>query len=162
MHISKLSEKNHILNEDLTQVATTPEDVAYLYDRLKLLCVANNGLGVAANQVGVRYNFFFAAAGAKLEGRATGQICIAPSWIPHPAGTESTMIGEGCLSIPGILYSVKRWSAILATWTNTQGHVRRNVKLRGQAAQVFQHECDHLRGITLEQSGARLNNITQD
>jgi peptide deformylase len=157
VHIFKLNESNHILNEDLTSIATSPADVAHLFGRLSSLCRVSNGLGVAANQLGIRLNFFFAAAGAKLEGRAVGQICIEPSWIPHPTGVESFMLGEGCLSMPGEVYSVSRWSTILATWTNTQGHVRRNVKLRGQAAQVFQHECDHLRGITLRECGTKLN-----
>lgn len=156
MKIFKSTDDGNILSEDLTQIVTEPREVSYMFKELVTLCKASKGLGVAANQLGIRSNFFFAAAGAKFEGKTTGHICINPSWKPHPSAEEIEIFGEGCLSLPGELYAVKRWTSILATWTNTQGHVRKDVKLIRQAAQVFQHEHDHLRGITLRESGQRL------
>lgn len=156
MHIFKNTEEGNILNEDLSTLVSVPGDVAHLYQQLKTLCKVSNGLGIAANQLGVRANFFFAADGAKFEGKATGHICINPSWKPHPSAEQVEIFGEGCLSLPGELYAVKRFTSILATWTNTQGHVRKNVKLTRTAAQVFQHEHDHLRGVTLRESGQKL------
>jgi peptide deformylase len=156
MHIIKYTDADHILNEDLTGIVTEPREVSYMFKELVTLCKARNGVGVAANQLGIRANFFFAAASAKFEGKTTGHICINPTWRPHPAAEQVDIFGEGCLSLPGELYAVKRWTSILATWTNTQGHVRKDVKLTRVAAQVFQHEHDHLRGITLRESGQRL------
>jgi peptide deformylase len=156
MHIYKNTEEGNILNEDLTGVVTEASEVSHMFKELTTLCKVSNGLGVAANQLGIRANFFFAAVGAKFEGKTTGHICINPSWKPHPAAEQVDIFGEGCLSLPGELYAVKRWTSVLATWTNTQGHVRKDVKLTRTAAQVFQHEHDHLRGITLRESGQRL------
>lgn len=156
MEISKYSDLGNILNEDLTNIETTPARVAHLFKELTTLCKVKSGLGVAANQVGLRENFFFAAAGAKFEGKTTAHICIQPSWRPHPAAALVDVFGEGCLSLPGELYQTKRWSSILATWTNTQGHVRKDVRLSNIAAHVFQHEHDHLRGVTLRECGRKL------
>ena len=156
MKIQKTTDADNILNEDLTQIDTTPDDVQHLHRELVTLCKVSKGLGVAANQLGRRQNFFFAAEGARFSGRSVAHICIKPSWRPAPNTETIDIFGEGCLSLPGELYAVKRYPAILATWTNTQGHVRKDVKLRGVAAQVFQHEHDHLRGVTLRESGQRL------
>ncbi len=157
MEIYTNTDKDNILAEDLTSIVTEPADVAHMYRDMAQLCRGPRpGLGLAANQVGIRENFFFAAPGAKFEGKTVGHLCINPTWRPHPTGQEVEIFGEGCLSLPGELYAVKRWSTIFATWMNTQGHIRRDVKLRGQAAQVFQHEHDHLRGVTLRESGRRL------
>ena len=108
MHIHKHADVGHILNEDLTSIDTKPSDVAHLFKELVTLCKVSKGVGVAANQLGIKEDFFFVAAGAKLEGRPVGHVCIKPSWRPHPEGQEVEIFGEGCLSLPGELYAVKR------------------------------------------------------
>ena len=122
------------------------------------------GIGLAANQVGLRENVFFVAARARLLNCPGGHLCINPAWTPHPKGKQYIAEAEGCLSLPKYndafrtdkrRFNVSRWDHILAEWTNTQGHVIKR-PLRGVAAQVFQHEHDHLRGITLVESGTEL------
>lgn len=145
--------KNNILNEDLTHLNTDPKKLpkSLLSDMTKL-CREKKGVGLAANQIALRENLFFVAASVKLLPAPTGQLCINPSWAPTSDAQTITHYAEGCLSLPGRAFTTRRWATIDAEWTNTQGHLLKR-KLRGLAAHVFQHEHDHLRGLTLETTG---------
>lgn len=156
MRIHKITDDNHILNEDLTGLVTDPFEVKRYYALMNRTCVSAGGVGLAANQVGLGMNFFFVAASVKLEKGGAGVLCVNPEWRPCPDASIKCFEGEGCLSLPGKRFLVDRYTSILATWMNTQGHWRKNVKLTGLAAQVFQHEHDHLRGITLMESGREM------
>jgi peptide deformylase len=146
--------KNNILSADLTQIHTAPKQLpkSLLGDMTKL-CREKKGVGLAANQISLRENLFFVAASVKLLPAPVGQLCINPSWEPACDADKITHYGEGCLSLPGRVFTTQRWATIDAQWTNTQGHLVKR-KLRGLAAQVFQHEHDHLRGLTLEVTGS--------
>ena len=53
---------------------------------------------------------------------------------------------EGCLSIPGMLGLVKRYSSISYEGFDMKGN-KIQQKAEGLHARVVQHECDHLNGI---------------
>jgi len=53
---------------------------------------------------------------------------------------------EGCLSIPGLAYPVRRRRATRATGVDLHGNPV-SVEAEGMLARCFQHETDHLDGI---------------
>jgi peptide deformylase len=55
---------------------------------------------------------------------------------------------EGCLSIPGKRLSIARHSQIEVQYQSLDGQLQQQV-LQGFVARIFQHEYDHLQGITL-------------
>ena len=57
---------------------------------------------------------------------------------------------EGCLSFPEVNIQVPRHHKIKAKWTNEKGNVIEDT-LVGYDAVCFQHELDHLNGITFDQ-----------
>jgi len=63
-----------------------------------------------------------------------------------PIGDEQTSDFEGCLSLPGLIGLVPRYSRILVQWTGLDGSPL-SAELSGFAATVVQHECDHLDGV---------------
>ena len=70
---------------------------------------------------------------------------INPSFTPM---TEEKKEGwESCLSLPGYRGKVARYESIKCTWQNIVGQVE-YMRLDGFNARVFQHEYDHLDGIT--------------
>jgi peptide deformylase len=153
-----VSTHNNILHKDLRTAPADPVDIRKrYYQELKRLCQTHNGYAIAANQVGLELNFFFAMESAKLpnkDGRVQPvcHICAHPTWKPAP-GSEQTPKTEGCLSLPGRKFIVPRHTVILATWQNATGHWMRDVKLKGLAAHVFQHEVDHLAGRIVSDVG---------
>jgi peptide deformylase len=55
---------------------------------------------------------------------------------------------EGCLSIPGVHVEVERPTAVVLTGLDASGKDLR-VEASGLLARIFQHELDHLNGITI-------------
>lgn len=159
LKIHLTSTRNNILGDNLTDIDTDHIEVQPLQKELFRLCQEHSGIGISANQVGLRKNFFFVTSKAKFPnkrgGKPVAHLCIRPSWEPEK-GAEQVALNEGCLSLPSRTFKVMRYPVIIASWTNAVGHRVENQRLKGLAAQVFQHEHDHLRGITLLQSGTEV------
>ena len=101
---------------------------------------ASNAIGLAGNQVGLLRRVFV----MKLkDGREIG--CFNP-WIMY--GDNDKIEGEeGCLSFPNLWLKVKRDNKISAMYLDNTGK-RCIIELEGIDARCFQHELDHLDGIT--------------
>lgn len=61
---------------------------------------------------------------------------------------EFSKVSEGCLSFPGILTDVKRADRVLVKAQDVQGNPLDFVA-KGLAAQIIQHELEHLDGVLL-------------
>lgn len=55
--------------------------------------------------------------------------------------------GEGCLSVPGRSGSVRRYQDIDIRYTSPRTLTDTVENVKGFTAVIFQHECDHLRGV---------------
>ena len=61
--------------------------------------------------------------------------------------SEETELGvEGCLSIPGLVGEVERFSMVQIKGLNRRGQPIK-LKAEGWLARIFQHEIDHLNGV---------------
>jgi len=96
-----------------------------------------NGLGLAANQVGVPYNIF------AMRGQPENFVCFNPRIVQPSA--EQIILEEGCLSFPGLVMKIKRPRHVRVRFTTPNG-VTRTETFIGMSARVFQHEMDHLDG----------------
>lgn len=96
-------------------------------------------LGLAAPQIGAPLRVIIARIPAVT-------LCVNPSWVKAGAKRPGD---EKCLSVvAGGAFRIFRHIAIDATWTTLDGWPRK-ARLIGRDAVVFQHECDHLDGITI-------------
>ena len=147
--------RGNILREDLSVLETDPIELQRQHEdflsELHRLCREHGGVGIAANQVGIRANFFFLTEGAKIPVKSgnkfTSQLCVNPTWEPDPKSKRE--VGhEGCMSLRGRDFLAERYTVIRATWKNALGHPQKKT-LKGWAARVFQHEHDHLIGRLL-------------
>jgi len=107
---------------------------------------ANDGVGLAANQVGVlRSLFTWEIPGDEEEGiAAVGGAIVNPVLL----GTSETVEehDEGCLSFPGLFYPVERPISVHVRHQDLLGAVH-EVELEGFAARIWLHEMDHLAGV---------------
>jgi peptide deformylase len=102
--------------------------------------IRESGIGLSATQVGIsRRLFVMSVAGRYRE-------CF------NPKITESSQnlveFDEGCLSFPGDHCIIKRPDWIEVEYQSSNGDVTRDL-LTGLEARCFQHELDHLDGITM-------------
>jgi len=105
--------------------------------------VANHGIGLAANQIGLTKRVFVMGNG-NIPGFPTPFAVFNPKIIE--TSNEQELFKEGCLSYPGLWLSVKRPKDILVEYQDSSGNSI-TAKMDGLVSRVFQHEYDHLDGI---------------
>lgn len=115
----------------------TPE-MALLIAELKETMAVENGIGIAAPQIGVHDRVII----VEVNGVPTAYI--------NPVIIEKSfrMIDseEGCLSVPGTWGWVKRHRSVVVSALNEQGEAV-TIKEQHLISTVFQHEINHLDGI---------------
>jgi peptide deformylase len=104
--------------------------------------VKRRGVGLSANQVGVPYSIFVIGH----PDTPDDIICVVNPKIVDRS--EKMVLGEeGCLTYEALYGMVKRHEEIRVRFSNPLGDTN-STKLTGFTARVFQHEFDHLQGIT--------------
>jgi peptide deformylase len=124
------------------------------FEKDYLYCMLSaGGLGLSANQVGVTQRFFGI-------GHSSFDVFKKPVILYNARiikASEEVEIGEeGCLSFPGVIYNIYRSKEIEVEWQNMKGETQ-GAKLKNLEARCFQHEIDHLDGITFNQKAEELN-----
>jgi len=104
---------------------------------------ANNGIGLAANQIGLARQLFVMRT---TDGREFG--AFNPTIL---TGEDEVKGEEGCLSFPDLWLDVPRYQKITAMYLDNTGE-KRIIELEGIDARCFQHELDHLDGVCFTDS----------
>ena len=141
---------NEILEREVKDVNLENPD----FDPIKLkkemveFMIANNGIGLSANQIGLDAKVF--VMGDSVE---NSTMCINPTVLQY---TEDTVVDvEGCLSFPNVFVKIKRPKEILAKYWNEKLE-ECVVKIEGYSAKCYLHELDHLLGITFKDRASKL------
>jgi peptide deformylase len=123
----------------------SPDDVVTnLETNMIETMLAANGIGLAANQVGILERFM----AMKLLTNNQCLVMYNPKIISVSDETEN--VAEGCLSFPKISYSVNRNKSIEVEYQDRYQNYHKKI-LKGWDARCFLHELDHLNGITFDQ-----------
>ena len=101
-----------------------------------------NGLGLAANQIGISKSML--VLDASTEEQTILYTIANPQIIEH--SKEKTEFEEGCLSFPGINEKISRPSVIKVKAQDSDGNDI-IIEASGLLAIVLQHETDHLNGV---------------
>ncbi len=121
-----------------TEVATeefdTPALIDLCADIRETMEATKNGVGLAANQIGVSKRIIYI--------RGYG-ILVNP--VLRALRGQRVWMEEGCLSVPDIKGNVIRHNKIEVSFTAPTGRPGDDV-LTGMTARIFQHELDHLDG----------------
>lgn len=97
-----------------------------------------NGVGLAANQVGLDIQVFVAKP-------PEGKFYAIFNPRITKTSKETISMEEGCLSVPGVYGTVPRYEKITLEGQDQNGK-KIKIKAIGMLAHVFQHETDHLHG----------------
>ncbi|MCF7791405.1 MAG: peptide deformylase [Victivallales bacterium] len=157
MDIKKLEIK-YIGDEVLTKKSkniTVDENVKELSKNMIELMYNNNGIGLAAPQVGINNRLI--AIDIKEYGvenlKTPGEMLLLPQMpivLVNPEITafsrETAEMEEGCLSVPEIFAVVERPVEINLRAQFLSGE-KLNIQCGGFLSRVLQHEIDHLNGI---------------
>ena len=115
-------------------------------DMLKIM-FENNGIGLAAPQIGLNKRIFV------MGNPAQSFACINPEII---SGHGNIKDQEGCLSFPGLWLHVTRHETVDVRYSDILGKVHERT-FSGLMARVFQHEYDHLNGVCFVNKVSKLS-----
>ena len=133
--LTKKAKKIEVIDEKIKVLAQDMLDTMY----------ANDGIGLAACQVGmlkriIVYDIKYIEEGAKKE----GHILINPKITSRSKAMIE--VEEGCLSFPDIYENVLRHEKVTVEYTDIDGK-KKKINAKEIEAVVLQHEIDHLDGI---------------
>ena len=114
--------------------------MSHLDDLEDTLDATPNGVALASNQIRAEgWRVFVVKPGVA----ALPNVVINPKYVPD--AEAKTKIDEGCLSVPELWAKVPRYDKVILSYFNERGE-NKEVKVDGLAAQIVQHECQHLDG----------------
>jgi peptide deformylase len=139
------------------EVTVFDAQLAQLVEDLFATMYAADGVGLAANQIGVPLRLFVHDCPDDEEVRHLG-VVINPRLVR--AGGVTVTGPEGCLSLPGINCATKRYDETVVEGVDLRGEPVR-IEGTGFFARCLQHECDHLDGglFTDRLSGLRRRRV---
>ena len=140
MAIYKLIESNHCtLNVPIDQCSTDLDREELARDLIETM-KEFNGLGLSANQVGIKERAFVMY---KDVNKRETLACFNPHVLEY--SEEKILMDEGCLSYPGLWLKISRPSAVIVEFENESG-TNEQFQLYGLESRIFQHEMDHMQG----------------
>jgi len=131
-----------VLAKAAKPVEKIDDNIRRLTEKMTEIMLERKGIGLAAPQAGVPLRIFIIS----LDGtRENVKVYINPT--VTPAG-ESSLIEEGCLSVPGVRTNIRRYAKCTVTATDLDGN-EFTEQAEGLYARALQHEYDHMQGITI-------------
>ena len=135
---------------DLSKVDILSSTIQTLIEHMRDTCHDAGGLGLAACQIGAGANLCI----YQVPGTSGYQVLINPQIISRKDVFNNK--GEGCLSVPGRRFNVKRSKKIrvigLDEYANPVDFITKSKRL----AVILQHEIDHLQGVTIADKGKEI------
>ncbi len=169
-----VAQKNPVLYKKTRRVEQFDDRIRRLVSNMKKTMKEENGIGLAAPQIGKSLQMFVVDADhikeseesrnpsqarygtsqkiqlklkrvmKKIFKRKMHDVFINPEILSAP--NKGVLMEEGCLSIPGIFGSVARAEEITVAAQDEHGK-KFTVKAQNLYAHILQHEIDHLNGV---------------
>lgn len=144
------------------------KEINELVQNMRKMMIVANGIGLAANQIGLDMRVFVAQIRVTKRRSANSVASEDQKFyaIFNPeivkVSKEKSVLDEGCLSVPGGYYGdVERPEKITLVGQDKNGK-KIKIKAWGLLARVFQHEVDHLNGKLFIDKAKNLKKIELD
>ncbi|MCL1079351.1 peptide deformylase [Parashewanella spongiae] len=140
----------NILTQKAVKITEFDHTLVALNENMMATMIAADGLGIAAPQVFSPLAMFIMAS--RPTPRYPNAPLITPTTVINPQiishSKEMLWDEEGCLSLSGQRLPIARYASISVRYQNLSAQMIEQT-LNGFPARVFQHENDHLQGITV-------------
>jgi peptide deformylase len=133
-----------VLHRPCAPVAPGHEGLRQLVADMFASMYAADGVGLAANQIGVGLRIFVIDCPDHTGEHTVGHVVNPVLHLPE-GRRELIETKEGCLSVPGASATLARLSRAVVTGTDVDGNPV-TIEGAGMVARCLQHECDHLDG----------------
>lgn len=147
---------NPVLRKKAATISEVTDDIRALADEMLETMYKENGVGLAAEQVGRSEAICVIDIPKESDRNDDGELdnpdVAMPLVLINPkitARSEDIMVGdEGCLSFPEIFARVERAYEIDLSYTDRDGNDQ-TLHAKGLLSRAVQHELDHLDGVLL-------------
>jgi len=131
-----------ILTKKTKPVGEVNAEIKKLIDDMVETLYAKRGAGLAANQIGVSKQIIIVD-----DSRSGGnvRVLINPKIVDKKG---LAIMAEGCLSLPGLEFDIKRPKTIVVEYMDKGGQAQK-IKASDLLARIICHETDHLNGKTM-------------
>jgi peptide deformylase len=129
------------LRKSAEEVATIDESVTSLIKSMFEVMEEEGGIGLAAPQIGKSKRIIVVS----IDEKNFDKLALINPVIRH-LSTETDVMEEGCLSIPGVNAEVERPVQAVVQGMTKSGRII-EISAEGLLARVLQHEIDHLDGV---------------
>jgi peptide deformylase len=133
-------EQNPMLRRTARKVPAVTKDIKKLIKDMEETTLSQDGLGLAAPQVGLDLRLCLVRINDKLVPLINPAIMTKSH--------ETDIAEEGCLSLPDLSLPVLRSSWIVVRYQDLAGKEQER-RLEALEARIVQHEVDHLEGILI-------------
>lgn len=131
------------LNIPSQKVEVVDDSIRQLLNDMLATMYANDGIGLAAVQVGVHKKCIVVDVAVR-EGRNEPMKFINPEIVEE--SPDISVFQEGCLSFPDQYSDVERPEAVTVRYLDENG-IEKTIRAEGILATCLQHEIDHTNGI---------------
>jgi peptide deformylase len=139
----KLGPQETLIQTSTPWVFGVDGDSKLLEQQMCDFMIANHGIGLAANQIGLAKRVFVIGS-RNIDGFPEPFAVFNPRVLR--VSEEQELMKEGCLSYPDLWLSIKRPAVIEVEYQDSKGNTH-EVAMSGLIARCFQHELDHLNGV---------------
>ena len=139
MSVQELRLESHPILRAAARPADAADNVRRISRDLIETMYANNGIGLAAPQIGSDLAVFVANPSQQ---RGKELVVVNPVIV---ASSGRASVTEGCLSLPNVWHKVRRASHVRMSGQDPSGRPL-DIEADGLLAIVLQHEFDHLQG----------------
>ena len=144
---------NPDLKRKALPVTAFDKKLKFIISDMKKTLYEANGVGLAAPQIDLNIRVFVAD-----DGESGFEAYVNPVW--EPVGNETNVDTEGCLSVPGYVGLVERYTTIRIKYQDVRGKKKQKVAT-GLLARCIQHETDHLNGILFIEKATALRRLEE-
>ncbi len=128
-----------VLKKKCQEVEEVNKEIRELLNNMAKTMYHNEGVGLAAPQVGVLKRAIVVDIGEGLTALANPKILWRQGKATAP---------EGCLSLPGIFLDIKRSQEVVVEGIDKDGETQQ-IGAADLFARALQHEIDHLNGVLI-------------
>ncbi len=144
---------NPDLKRKALPVTAFDKKLKFIISDMKKTLYEANGVGLAAPQIDLNIRVFVAD-----DGESGFEAYVNPVW--EPVGNETNVDTEGCLSVPGYVGLVERYTTVRIKYQDVRGKKKQKV-VTGLLARCIQHETDHLNGILFIEKATALRRLEE-
>lgn len=144
---------NPDLKRKALPVTAFDKKLKFIISDMKKTLYEANGVGLAAPQIDLNIRVFVAD-----DGESGFEAYVNPVW--EPVGNETNVDTEGCLSVPGYVGLVERYTTVCIKYQDVRGKKKQKVAI-GLLARCIQHETDHLNGILFIEKATALRRLEE-